>query len=300
MQRFALLFVSCLLASCSSPGSDGGDDSDGSGNSESGTSGGEEMGEEESGSETSGGEEETGGDGDTCGNFIGCHEPQGGDCHPGLQDCPEGEKCTAYVQTPGYCCVDANKCVEVIGDKQLGDPCDRMPENDDCDVGLFCMTKTSGDTGEGVCLAFCDVDNPASCTDAGLPDANCIGFNDGVLPICQDPCDPLTQDCTQPQGCYGAGNGFICTLPGYDEGKGNDGDDCYTVQSCKAGLLCVAGEGQEGCQSDYCCTPFCECDPDMPNGAPAPECSGQEQCICYFSEMAPPQYETVGLCYTPE
>jgi hypothetical protein len=221
-----------------------------------------------------------------------------------MQDCPDGEKCTAYVETPGYCCVDRNKCVEVIGDKVFGDVCNRMPENDDCAKGLFCMTKTSGDTGEGVCLIFCDINNPASCADAGLPDAGCIAFNDGVLPLCELACDPLAQDCPDPQGCYAVGaQGFVCTLPGYDDGKGNDNDDCYTIQSCKPGMLCANGMGQDGCQSDSCCTPFCTCDVDNPNGDgdAMDQCSGAaEECLCYFTEMAPPEYATVGLCYIPE
>lgn len=219
-----------------------------------------------------------------------------GTCDPGLQDCPEGEKCTAYVMTPGYCCVDANKCVEDKGDKQLGDVCTRGPENDDCDKGLFCMTKTSGDTGEGVCLAFCDINNAASCQDAGLPDADCIAFNDGILPLCQDDCDPLAQDCTPPQGCYPVGSqGFVCTLPGYDDGKGNDDDDCYTIQSCKPGLLCANGDGQNGCGADACCTPFCDLSGD------GSECGdAMEECVAYYEEgMAPPGYEDVGICFIP-
>ena len=75
--------------------------------------------------------------------------PDGGatnTCDPAQQDCPDGEKCTGYVVEAGACCVDANKCVPVIGENQLGDPCERGADNDDCAVGLFCMTKTSGDT----------------------------------------------------------------------------------------------------------------------------------------------------------
>ncbi|MCA9684677.1 MAG: hypothetical protein KC457_21000, partial [Myxococcales bacterium] len=161
-------------------------------------------------------------------------------CDPAEQDCPDGEKCTAYVTMPGDCCVDANKCVDIIGDHQLGDPCMRMDDNDDCAEGLFCMTVTSGSEGEGVCLAFCNVAEQ-DCAEDGLPDAQCIAFNDGTLPMCQDRCDPITQDCDGQLGCYGVGNqGFVCAIPGYEDGLGNDGDECYTIQSCRPGLGCTA------------------------------------------------------------
>jgi hypothetical protein len=223
--------------------------------------------------------------------------PDGGGtntCDPASQDCPEGEKCTGYVVEQGYCCVDANKCVPVIGSKQVGDPCTRTSDNDDCDEGLFCMTKTSGSTGEGVCLAFCDVATQ-DCSEDGLPDAACVSFNDGVLPLCQDDCDPLLQDCDGELGCYGVGTqGFVCSLPGYDDGLGNDGDMCYTIQSCKPGLQCTATEVLDGCAASRCCSPFC----DLTEADP---CAAPEACVAYFEAgTAPPGYENVGLCVIPE
>lgn len=222
--------------------------------------------------------------------------PDGGavnTCDPAAQDCPDGEKCTGYVVEVGSCCVDANKCVPVIGDGQLGDPCMRTSDNDDCAVGLFCMTKTSGSTGEGVCLAFCDV-GQQDCGEDGLPDAQCIAFNDGTLPICQDDCDPLLQDCGGTLGCYGVGDqGFVCSQPGYDDGLGNDGDMCYTVQSCKPGLGCTAADVLDGCSASRCCTPYC----DLTESDP---CTAPEQCVPYYEEgTAPPNYENVGLCAIP-
>lgn len=223
--------------------------------------------------------------------------PDGGavnTCSPADQDCPEGEKCTGYVVQDGYCCVDANKCVPVIGTLQLGDPCTRTADNDDCDVGLFCMTKTSGSTGEGVCLAFCDA-GEQDCHEDGLPDAKCVAFNDGTLPLCQDDCDPVTQDCGGSLGCYGVGDqGFVCSLPGFEDGLGNDGDMCYTVQSCKPGLGCTAAEVLDGCDASRCCTPYCDLsEPDT--------CLAPEACVPYFeANTAPPGYENVGLCAIPE
>jgi hypothetical protein len=239
--------------------------------------------------------EPTTSDGDASGPFVTL--PDGGavhTCDPALQDCPEGEKCTGYVVQPGYCCVDANKCVPVIGNGQLGDPCVRTVDNDDCAVGLFCMTKTSGSTGDGVCMAFCDA-GTQNCHEAGLPDAKCVAFNDGTLPLCQDDCDPITQDCNTPMGCYGVGvQGFVCSVPGYEDGEGNDGDACFTIQSCKPGLGCIAASALDDCQAARCCTPYCDLTEPDP-------CIEPEQCIPYFEPgTAPPNYMHVGLCAIPD
>jgi hypothetical protein len=228
-------------------------------------------------------------------------------CEPGIQNCPDGEKCTAFVRTPGYCCVDTTTCVPVIGDKQFGEPCTRDagdgmcgPGNDDCAAGLFCMAETSGDGGDGVCLAFCDFNNPNACDEKGLPDAECPVFGDGVLSLCQLACDPLAQGCPSSQGCYVFGDDQItCAPPNPDVGKGKDGDDCHAYHSCDAGLLCADGQVQEGCNDDRCCTPFCECDPDMPNGVDAQECTGNERCICLFDQNPPLGHEDVGICQLP-
>ena len=261
------------------------------------------------GAETSAGEDDTGsptttsttttssgegdGDGDDMGFVV---IPDGGainTCDPAAQDCPEGEKCTGYVAAAGACCVDANKCVPVIGNGQLGDPCLRTSDNDDCAEGLFCMTKSSGSTGEGICLAFCDA-TTQDCGADGLPDAQCIAFNDGTLPLCQDDCDPVAQDCAPNLGCYGVGaQGFVCAIPGFEDGQGNDGDTCYTVQSCKPGLGCTAAEVLDGCNAARCCTPYCDLSEPDP-------CTAPEQCTAYYDAgTAPPGYENVGLCAIP-
>ena len=90
-----------------------GSDAEGVGDSES-------SGSTDSGTTTNSNDDDDEDDSGQCQGFLGCHDFGSGGCNPGLQDCPEGEKCTAYVTTPGYCCVDANKCVPIIGDGQLG------------------------------------------------------------------------------------------------------------------------------------------------------------------------------------
>jgi hypothetical protein len=217
-------------------------------------------------------------------------------CTPGdANACPAGEKCTAYVEEIGACCVDTNICVPIIGDVQYGQACTRTEMNDDCANTLFCMpSPSSGSTGPGVCLQFCDVSDPGSCGSAGLPTAQCISFNDGVLPVCQDDCDPIMQNCGSGLGCYGAGlQGFSCSPPGAPPG-GDDGDDCFTIQSCLPGLMCASATVQNGCTSSQCCTPFC--DLNTGTGCLDPF----EECVPYFEPGTQiPGYENVGHCGLP-
>lgn len=209
-----------------------------------------------------------------------------GQCDPGAQDCPKGEKCTAYVSTPGGATVDANKCVPDMGDKQFGEMCERMTDNDDCDVGLFCMTDISGNTGPGFCLEFCEVDDPlGSCENGGT----CIGFNDGTLPLCQNECDPLIQDCPSGQGCYAALDTFVCAGTAND--PGSDGDECLVIQGCNPGLVCISGPA--GC-TDRCCTPICDLNGD------GTECVDPSESCVPASENPKPGLENVGFCVVPE
>lgn len=227
-------------------------------------------------------------DPDTGGGFIG--DPDNGAieamCDPGMQDCPKGQKCTSYVSTPGQKTVDSTHCVDVIGDDQFGETCDRMEDNDTCAAGFFCMTDVSGHTGPGVCLEYCVVNEP--CEFGG----ECFAFNDGTLPLCEELCDPLLQDCPGEQGCYAAFDTFVCAMPGPIDGMGDDGATCATIQGCNPGLLCQPGT--DGCQSDTgCCTSVCDL------SGPPDQCSPPEECIQAL-EDPPPMLQDVGYCGIPQ
>jgi hypothetical protein len=294
LRRAVIVLPAILVAACGPgqpAGSGGNQDESSSSSSETSSSGTDGTGT------SSTGDNEDSGDTDDGNNFI-THDFEDTSCDPGKQDCPEGEKCTAYVMTPGYCCVDANKCVPVIGDKQLGDVCQRGEDNDDCAEGLFCMTKTSGDPGEGVCLAFCDIDEPNACDDLGLLHPNCIEFNDGVLPLCEGQCNPIDPDCPDPQGCYAVGEWFICSLPSF-EGPWYDDDGCFTIQSCAPGLHCAPGTETNGCMSNDCCTPWCDVSQGAMNNPACPDAA--EQCVQWDwgGEEIPSGFEDVGYCRLP-
>lgn len=209
-------------------------------------------------------------------------------CDPGAQDCPDGEKCTAYVTEPGACCVDANKCVPIVGDRQFGQPCIRTEENDDCARGLFCMGRTSGDTGQGICFDFCSIGDPDACQENG---GECTAFNGGTLPLCESSCNPLLQDCESPFSCYAASGEFLCAPPG----GAFEGEPCETIQHCQPGLVCASGTNLSNCNAASCCTSIC----DLAEGTTDnPLCTAPtEQCVPWYQPgMAPQGQEDVGTC----
>ena len=260
-------------------GNDGDGDGDGGNASMTGPDdGGNDDGNDDGGSDDGGNDD---------GGFI--TPPDGGivgQCDPAAQDCPRGQKCTSFVAEAGGNTVDATKCVEIIGDDQWGEACERMTDNDTCAAGFFCMTAVSGNTGEGRCLEYCEINQP--CEFGG----ECFAFNDGALPVCEVTCDPLAPTCPSGQGCYAAFNNFVCAIPGAPDGQGADGDPCSTIQSCNPGLVCRGGTA--GCAAEaVCCTPFCDMD-EGDSGCPEPD----ESCIQALDEP-PPGLQNVGYCGIP-
>jgi hypothetical protein len=219
--------------------------------------------------------------------------PDGGganECDPKEQDCMRGEKCTAWANDGGTFW-NANRCVELVGEGQPGDPC--MVEGsgvsgvDDCALGSICLN--TDENGVGICTAFCD-GNDESCP----PSQTCAIYNDGVLPICLVSCDPLLQNCMGGQSCIDTPNQtFICFNDASGE-TGADGDACppeHGENSCDPGMWC--GAGSFGCEDVNCCTPFCDIEGN--------DCTAPDECVSFFGDpaSAPPGYETVGVCVLP-
>lgn len=214
----------------------------------------------------------------------------GNECDPRVQDCPRGQKCTAWANDGGTFW-NANKCVDVIGQGVGGDAC--MVEGsgvagiDDCDIGHVCLNTNA--RGVGACVEFCQGDNE----DCGVGDV-CAVYNDGVLPICLVGCDPLLQDCPEGQGCIDTpNNSFICFNDASGD-QGADGDVCPAddgENSCDPGMWC--GANSNGCDSVNCCTPYCDLDD--------PQCPMPDVCTSFFGDAgsAPPGFENVGVCVLP-
>jgi len=207
------------------------------------------------------------------------------------QNCPDGEKCTAYAREPELGYADAYKCVPIIGDIGFGKPCSRSAENDDCRKWLFCMAENSGGTGPGTCLEFCrDAGGYGVCEYGG----QCFAMGESVIPLCWVECDPLAPDCIpDDEACYFVPHWgrFICVRTDHPPGEGADGDACPTIHACEPGLICFDGSLQNGCTAERCCTPVCEVGNDAVCTDPA------ESCVpWYVPGAAPPGLEDVGYC----
>jgi hypothetical protein len=231
------------------------------------------------------------------------------ECEPFIQDCPEGEKCTAWSSNGGGTW-DANKCVEVTGAAEPGDECSSEGAAsgvDSCIKGAMCWSVD--DMGVGTCVALCtgSPDAPVCADDDGA----CVIANDGALNLCLPVCDPLLQDCLDPnEVCYPINDGFACAPDASGE-EGQHNDSCGFINSCDKGLMCAdAAVVGAGCEppATGCCTPFCECtmwDPvTFKCQDPAVKCPNPDQsCVQYFTApfpLQPANAEDIGVCGVPQ
>ena len=215
-------------------------------------------------------------------------------CDLYTQDCPDGEKCSAW-SNDGSTWND-KKCVPVVPDpKQVGEACTaEYPTSglDDCDEGLMCWDVDENHIG--YCIEFCKGSEEApSCAD---PTALCVIANDGALPLCLPACDPLLQDCPGKGTCLPLGDGFFCAVDDSGPDAGADGDPCMTPNACDPGLYCASPDFVPGCMAAGCCASFC--DLNQPNTCPLKD-QGAECLPFYDMGMAPPGKENLGSCGLP-
>ena len=210
------------------------------------------------------------------------------ECDPWAQDCPEGEKCVAYGSTGGGW--DANKCVPILGDGQLGDPCTydgTAASTDTCDAGLWCWNVN--EEGQGVCTAFCTGTPDDPLCDPGY---GCSIANEGSIILCLLNCDPLLQDCpVEGDWCfYDFSGNFVCAFGTQDLPAG---EPCGFINDCVGGNVCLGAEVLPACNGASCCVPFC----DLSD----PQCSiDGTECAPFFEEgQAPPEFVDVGVCIVP-
>jgi len=217
------------------------------------------------------------------------------ECDSFAQDCPEGQKCAAYIPDGGAAW-SGWRCVDVTGTDEPGEPC-TMEEvasgADSCIKGAMCWEVDMN--GDGYCVALCTgtaeapvCENKASCTISA----------DASLILCLPTCHPLLQDCHNPSDvCYPVNDSFACAADASGD-EGQSGDPCEFINVCDEGLMCAdAALVGMGCPpgSTGCCTPFC----NFPNGAcPNPD----QQCVQYFDPMELPPNDPrldIGVCGVP-
>src|SRR5690606_8242148 len=210
---------------------------------------------------TSSGDPTTGLDGDTSEAtglvFIedptGCGAGPGGsvwhctyECSVVDQDCVEGEKCMPWANDGGPAW-NASRCSPLDPDAAApGQPCtvDGSPVSglDDCAQGSMCWAVDPGPL-QGTCIAFCDPDDPAAC---GEPQ-RCVPLNDGEVPVCLSPCDPLQEGaCPAGEACrLVAGSDEFSCLP-LQGGHVSTSADC-TDEICDPASTCLDGRVLPSC-----------------------------------------------------
>ena len=158
-------------------------------------------------------------------------------CDPVAQTgCGASEKCAQVLLVNDPLELET-RCVQ-DGTVQKGDACNSGPPGDqgfdDCRGGLSCLG--------GECVEFCST-SPDSCPS----NENCTAFADlfedreGVG-LCDFICDPLGQDCPDvADACFvGLTDGLgLCAPPVFEEGFGQQGDDCEFLNACEKGYGCL-------------------------------------------------------------
>lgn len=222
------------------------------------------------------------------------------ECSPWLQDCPAGEKCTAWVNDGGAAW-NATKCVPIAANPgQPGDACTAEGVGsgfDDCDARSMCW-DVDPSTNEGTCIAFCSGSEANPVCDEAM--TSCIIVNDGALNLCLPDCNPLLQDCNaETQNCFPAPGGFACA-PDVSGENGAYGDDCAAINTCDSGLYCEEAALVPGCTSAACCTTFCDLDEAGASEA-CPGAADGQSCEPWFDPgTAPPGLENLGSCVIPQ
>jgi len=240
----------------------------------------------------------------TCGFLCPSTEGEvgGKQCDVFAQDCPEGEKCSAYAEG-GSNSWNATKCVPVTGEGTPGDVCATegggVSGLDNCAKGSFCWDVD--EENKGLCVELCTGTEAAPvCSDEGT--FNCAVVNEGVLNLCLPDCDPLVQDCVGDDVCIPVVDVFVCVLDASGADGGKQFDPCEFANACDKGLLCLNPSAAMECDPNAggCCMPFCDlsdADADTSCDATAKGTS----CLSLYAEgQAPPDYENVGICVLPE
>ena len=218
-----------------------------------------------------------------------CEEfTSGGECNTHAQDCPPGEKCMPWANDGGGTWNDT-RCVAVDASPAgEGEPCSVEGSSasgiDNCERGTMCF-NVDPETNLGTCTALCGCD--PLCDN---PQTMCSFQGDGVLNLCIEVCDPLLQACPDGQGCYPVDSVFYC-VPDASGPGGGYLDPCMFINACDPGLACINGDALPGCDEAGCCAPFCD------TGGPFGQCPSGLSCAAWFEPgMAPPGWETVGIC----
>lgn len=195
-------------------------------------------------------------------------------------DEPNAARCSSISKAPGA----AGEACRVDGERFSG--------VDDCGEGLFCY-EVDDTTGEGLCRELCPGGNVCD-----NPETSCISWFDGALPVCSRTCSNLSSvSCPSGNGCYALPVTGNCDFSacGPQVGAGAQGDACIGLNDCENGFQCVDGSRVPDCESDRCCTQYCDLSVlDGCAALPGTTCDTEMS-----SANCPPTFYYVGVCITP-
>ncbi|MCX4247552.1 ribulose phosphate epimerase [Paraliomyxa miuraensis] len=215
-------------------------------------------------------------------------------CDLWQQDCPAGEKCTAWASDGGSEW-NATRCSPIARDPGgPGDPCTMMgsPTSglDDCDLGSMCW-GVDPTTLEGTCVSHCQGPEADPICD---PATSCVIANDGALVLCLPLCDPLAPDaCPAGEACLTTDRDDdpVCISAGIEV------QPCGEV-ACSMGEACLDDALIEACMGFGCCTPWCDLNAADPDAACA--AVPAHACLPYHEAgTAPMGLEHLGVCRLP-
>lgn len=217
-------------------------------------------------------------------------------CDTFAQNCPAGERCVPW-SCDGSPSWNGTRCSPIADEPAgVGEACtvqqSRWSGLDDCERGAMCWSVDTI-TLEGTCVGLCvgTPDDPV-CADSC---AECRFDGEGVLAICLASCDPLMQDCAPDEGCYLAGEAYVCAQSSAPDAV--VGDPCDGITGCAPGDTCINGAFVPGCaEGDGCCTAFCTVgDPDGCAALPGTTCAA----VFLPGEGPACIPDTTGICVEP-
>ena len=237
-------------------------------------------------------------------------------CDPGTPgSCGTDEKCQTWGcdenRRP-----DSAQCLPLEGRGQIDDPCaveqvEASGVADDCADTLSCRRDRGpyGLLDTGRCVQHCEREPGSSgnCDALGLPGCHCFGSATGEFPVCLCTCDPLEDDCRNPeQTCQLWIDQFICGHPVPSDGDDGElagvGEDCNHRGQCERGSVCSPAELDATCDhvdcgsvdTCGCCARVC----DLRSEDPDSVCRDGQRCLQAVGNPHE-KIEHVGVCVVP-
>jgi hypothetical protein len=231
---------------------------------------------------------------DAQGGFI--VEPDGGasmPCDVYEQDCPRGQKCMPWANDGGPSWNDTTCRPIAPRPHGVGEPCTAAggPTSgyDDCALGLMCWSVDPR-TNMGECIELCSCSSAQPiCT---TRDTFCSVGNNGVVPVCIAPCNPLDAGACGPgKLCVPDDPWFLCAPDGSGD-DGGAGEPCQFINVCAPGHVCADAVDVPGCIGEVgCCTALCTVGDDAP-------CLPGQTCVPWYARGTAPDacLGSIGAC----